>query len=140
MHIRERDKKVKRIGGRDTFSVRVVYTPGDVKKCLQRHLRELIRFGFPNRFYETELVEMLIEKLFSIYDAKNANDMAIWGFDVALRKEYITTNRWDKDTLTRYFINPAILEVRPGPKGPRTERGEKELARKLKKEEENEAE
>ena len=132
------NKKIKRVGGRDTFSITCVWVPSDIKKALQRHLRELIMFNFSNRFYENELVELLMQKVFSIYPDKHAKELAEWGFKVALRKEYVTTNSWDKNSPTIYFINPQILENVPGPKGPRTERGYKELERKLRKQREKE--
>lgn len=140
MQVRERDKKRKCVGGRNTMSVKITYTPSDIKKALQRHLKELRQFGIENKFREPDLKEFFEKRLFNLLPEKHAGMFADWAYDVALKKNYVTSNRWDREKPTIYFINENILSLRPGPKGPRTERGFADLERKKRKEQEKEDE
>ena len=140
MWIKEQSKIRRHRHGRDQMAVTVIYTPLDIKKALQRHLKELQQYGLENKFRESDLMEFFRQRVFNLLPEKHTDVYAEWAYDISVTKGYVTSNRWDKEQPTIYFINPEILALRPGPKGPRTPRGFKELERKQRKEQEKESE
>ena len=140
MQIKEHSKKRKCVGGRDTISVKIVYTPSDIKKALQRHLKELRQFGIANKFREEDLKEFFMQRVFNLLPEKHLSMFADWAYDISLKKNYVTSNRWDREKPTIYFINEKILSLRPGPTGPRTAKGFEALERKKQREKEKEKE
>lgn len=140
MQIEEKIGKRKCVGGRDTMKVTLTYTPSDVKKALQRHFKELKQFGLQNKFREADLKEFFAQRVFAMVPEKYVGSFSNWAYDVALKKNYITSNRWDRQKPTIYFINEGILNIRTGPKGPRTARGFAEQEKKKLKEQLNEDE
>jgi len=131
MQIEEKTGKRKCVGGRDTMKVTITYTPSDVKKALQRHFKELKQFG------EADLKEFFAKRVFAWIPEKYVGAFSNWAYDVALKKNYITSNRWDRQKPTIYFICEGILEIRCGPKGPRTPKGLAAQERKRLKEQQN---
>lgn len=123
MQIEDKTGKRKCVGGRDTMKVTLTYTPSDVKKALQRHFKELRQFGLQNKFREADLKEFFAKRVFAWIPEKYVGAFSNWAYDIALKKNYITSNRWDRQKPTIYFINEGILDIRCGPKGPRTARG-----------------
>lgn len=140
MYIKERSKKRVHKHGRDQMAVTLIFTPSDVKKALQRHLKELQLYGLPNKFRESDLLEFYRQHVFQLMPEKHAVIYAEWAYDVSIDKGYVTSNRWDKEQPTIYFINPDILKLRPGPTGPRTAKGMAALEKKKLKEQEREKE
>lgn len=103
--------------GRDSYDITLRWSRADIKKFLQEHLIELRDYDIPNRFTDAEIVELFKTRLFALVPPKAAEEMANWAFNVALKMKYFTTNRWDKDSQTIYFIDKVILTMRPGRKG-----------------------
>ncbi len=130
MYIKERSKIRKHRHGRDQMAVTVIYTPSDIKKALQRHLKELQQYGLENKFRQSDLMEFFMQRVFNLLPEKHADVYAEWAYDIAIAKGYVTSNRWDKEEPTIYFINPDILALRPGPTGPRSASGFAKLEKK----------
>lgn len=118
MYIREKLKIRKHRFGRDSFTIPIVYTPSDIKRFLQGYLKELQTYSMENKFRDKEMIEVFATRLFYAVPYKHALDVAEWAFDLSLRKSFITSNRWEKGEPTIYFIDPDILNLKPGPKGP----------------------
>lgn len=103
--------------GRDSYEITLLYTRRDIRKFLNDYLLELALYQLPNKFTENELIELFRTRLFELIPDKSAQEMAEWAFDIGLRQKYITTNRWDREEPTIYFIDKVIVTLRPGKKG-----------------------
>lgn len=122
VRIKERSKNVKhRTGkgknGRDSFEITLVWSRCDIKAFLQNYLLELKMYKMPNKFTQREIIELFRTRLFEPVPDKSAQEMAEWAFDIGIRLGYFTTNRWDKEKPTIYFIDSVILTSKPGRKG-----------------------
>ena len=103
--------------GRDSYEITLLYTRRDIRKFLNDYLLEIGMYQITNKFTENELIELFRTRLFELIPDKSAQDMAEWAFDISLRQKYITTNRWDREEPTIYFIDKVIVTMRPGRKG-----------------------
>lgn len=99
---------------RDSYYITLVYTPVDIKSFLQEYIKELRQYDMPNKFTERELIELFATRVFSAIPEKHATELAEWGFDICIKKNYITSNRWNKDEPTIYFIDKAEMSIRRG--------------------------
>lgn len=122
VQVKQNTKKAKhRTGkgknGRDSFEITLVWTRSDIKTFLQKYLLELKMYHMPNKYTQKELIELFRTRLFELVPDRSAQEMAEWAFDIGMRLEYFTSNRWDKDKPTIYFIDEVILTIKPGRKG-----------------------
>jgi len=103
--------------GRDSYDITLRFTRRDIIKFLVEYYYELKEYDIPNRFTEPELIEIFKTRLFELVPEKSAQEMAEWAFDVSVRMKIITTNRWNKDSQTIYFIDRIILTMKAGRPG-----------------------
>lgn len=104
---------------RDSYHISITYTPNDVKKFLQEYLKELRLYDMPNKFTERELIELFATRVFSAIPYNDALDIGAWAFDISIRRNFITSNRWNKDEQTIYFIDRQEMSIRRGRPGKR---------------------
>lgn len=101
---------------RDGYELTLVYNAVDVKTFLQEYLKELRLYGMPNRFTEKELIELFATRVFSAVPYKTAIEMGEWAFDVGIRRSYFSSNRWDRNEPTIYFIDRTQMSIKRGRK------------------------
>ncbi len=116
---------------RGSYTMTITYLPGDVKHYLQALLRDLRKYRQPNKFTQVQLEGLMAVELFGHFAEDDARDLSMWAFRVAFRKGYVTSNVWDKEQPTIWFINSDILNMVPGPQGPRKASMVKHLENKL---------
>ncbi len=104
---------------RGSYKLTLTYLPQDVKHFLQEYLRDLKKYKQPNRFTQAQLEDVFTKEMFDHFEEGDARDLAMWAFRLAWKKNYITSNIWDRETPSIWFINDDILKLVPGPRGPR---------------------
>ena len=105
-------RKVK--GDRDYYCVTLRYSSVDIKTFLREYLKELRRVDMPNKFTQREILELFAMRVFSAIPETTAREMAEWAFEVGLRRGFFTTNRWDREQPTIFFIDKAVVNVHAG--------------------------
>lgn len=120
VQVKKGSAKIFKKGGRGkntrgNYEITLVYVPTDIKRFLQEYLKELRDYDMPNRFTQKELIELFARRVFALVPPIEAERMAEWAFDIAIKKNYFTTNRWDRESPTIYFIDRSAVNVKSGP-------------------------
>jgi hypothetical protein len=119
--VKKNSEKIFKKGGRGknvrgNYEITLIYVPADIKSFLKDYLKELRDYDIPNRFTQKELIELFSKRVFTLVPSIEADRMAEWAFDIGLKIGYFTTNRWDRQKPTIYFIDKEKVNIQTGPK------------------------
>lgn len=102
--------------GDSTYLLRIKYGCVDAKKALQNYLQ------YNKPMTQTPknkgaYVKLFCDNMLFFLPKRNAKPLAEWLFDISVSHGYILERPVIRESGDKeYFVNPAILTIKPGPK------------------------